>query len=143
MAKQARYSIEIPQQDLKGNSLGTLPFRVHSLLHDRGVTKKSQISGSHRRIVGKDHQQMHSLSTILDDTPEHDSHIKETARYVGEASNHPEVYATKESGQGIQEWVIKNPHHDPKMPAPLSQARTTYPQNPESFPHYQGKQAFD
>jgi hypothetical protein len=57
------------------------------------------------------------LHIVAYDTPEVDSHVKQLASYVGEAANHPSIYVTKHGDQGIQDWSMTNPNHQPNTPA--------------------------
>lgn len=146
MPKQARFTIGIPINDNLGNPLEDLSTKVHHILHDQGVLKGSYITGPHKSNWAKDPQEMiEHFITVADDTPENDTHIKNVAKYVGEAANQWGTFCMKEGHKGIQSWVINNPKHEPKLPAPASRAPTTYPQNSGTLPHlthYQRGEAF-
>lgn len=127
--KQAKYTIAIPVRDNLGNELEDISTHVHHMLHDKGIVQGSFITGPHRSNWEKDAQEdINHLVSVIDDTPENDTHVKQAAVYVGEVCNQWGVFVMKEGAQGIQSWVISNPNYKEGHPAPM-----TKPAQPTTF----------
>lgn len=139
MAKQARYTIGVPIHDNLGNKLKDIATEVHHMIHDRGISQGSYITGPHRSNWEKDAQELiEHVVTVANDTPENDSHIKEIAAHVGQVCNQWGVFVMKEGSQGIQSWVINNPSYQEGHPAPA----TVPVESPSPAGHYGGLGAF-
>lgn len=118
MGKQARYAIHVPTHDNTGQPLRDLAQAAHEHLFRAGAIEGSYIErgkvGNWRDYApeGMDH-----LVTYAEDTPETDSHIKQTAQYVGELANQEAMAIEKHGKDGPVLWVVDNSNHRPNEPA--------------------------
>lgn len=107
MAK-AKYTVQVPKADGLGNSL-----RVGQAAHQFLMTGPLRLD-----LVtlssGHPHDALH---VHAEDTPEHDSHIKQLAAFLGEVANTQGITAAKEGKSGMQTWAIANPHYREGQPA--------------------------
>lgn len=117
----AWYKIIIPVNDNYGNKLADLATAVHQWLH---ISSKGKVQGSHttRGVTGHwrddPNEPMDILETLLPDTPENDSLIKNAAVHVGEIANQWGVACMK-TGKGgpSSPWIMNNRHYDPSKGA--------------------------
>lgn len=102
----AKYTIHVPTHDTMGNLLQDLSYQAHAHL--------SKALGRMIHSLHVEGPYQHGTSTarhlllVAHDTPEVDSHVKQTATQLAEAANHPTVTVIKESQQGIQPWTMQN-----------------------------------
>jgi hypothetical protein len=125
MMAQARYTVMIPQKDNLGNNLGDVASAAHHWLR-YGPAPSHQGSFIHRNIQGNwrddEPELFDHLVTVAEDHPEMDSHIKQLAAHVGDATNQWGVFVMKEGKSGIQSWVIDNPNYAHGEPAELARS---------------------
>lgn len=62
-----------------------------------------------------------SLMVVGDETPELDSHVKQTGTFIGDVANVPSIAITKQGNKTIAHWTMANPHYQP-MPVVPPQA---------------------
>lgn len=55
-----------------------------------------------------------SLHVIGEETPELDSHIKQTGTFVGDVANVPVIDVIK-NGKNVVHWQMRNPHYQPSV----------------------------
>jgi len=97
MAK-AKYTIYVPSQ---GNAA----------LAVRKYMESGPVATDIPRVVSGDPYD--AVTAFAEDTPENDSHFKQTGTLTAEAINEPMLTVVKESKQGIQTWQMRNPHYAP------------------------------
>jgi hypothetical protein len=110
MAKQAKYTLHVPTRDNAGQPLRDLAQAAHEHLFNNGAIEGSFIdrgkTGNWRDYAP---EEMDHLVTFAEDSPETDSHLKQTAVHIGQLANQQAVTVTKESGAGPALWIINNP----------------------------------
>lgn len=120
----AKYTIHVPTHDTMGNLLQDLSYQAHNHL--------SKALGRMIHSLHVEGPYQHGTSTarhlllVAHDTPEVDSHVKQTATQLAEAANHPVVTVIKESQQGIQPWTMQNKKYD-GGPSPVAIVPTPVP----------------
>lgn len=114
MAK-AKYTVQVPKADTLGNSL-----RVGQAAHQFLVTGPLRLDLV-TLSAGHPHDALH---VHADDTPEHDSHVKQLAAFLGEVSNVEGITAAKEGKSGIQTWTVPNRGFVPGQAAEVSAQAT-------------------
>lgn len=131
MAAQAKYTVMIPQKDNLGNDLGDVASAAHHWLFYAPKGPKVEASFIHRNIDGNwrdDPQETFDhLVTFAEDHPEMDSHVKQLAAHVGQATNQWGVFVMKEGKNGPQSWVIPNNDYAHGAPAELAQQAAPKP----------------
>jgi hypothetical protein len=142
MAKQAKYKISIPKVDDLQNSLGDLMPKVALQVGKLPGLSRYKILPSHQAYYGNRLETFEEIEWIAEDHPTTDSHVKELALYIAQAANRPTVDVEKYGPQGIQHWEISNSSYVTGHPAPSAQPKSTWPNNPNALPHYQGAPAF-
>jgi hypothetical protein len=139
----AEYHIHIPTHDNLGNELRdevsgrALHDITHEHLYRNAGFEGSTITGPH---IGnwRDYpsEGMMRLETMQEDTPENDSHVKQTAQHIAELANQEAIYAIKRGQAGPEPWMIWNPNYQPGVPAPYTQAG--HPDHPAPYDVQQG-----
>lgn len=108
MAK-AHYTIHVPNQHRR------IGLAAHHYL------TSAPIRGINAATVQYGHPH-DSLNVIGEETPEMDSHMKQTGAFIGELANEPFIDVLKQ-GKQLAHWPIHNPHYLPEpamAPQPFS-----------------------
>lgn len=58
-----------------------------------------------------------ALHVVGDETPELDSHIKQTGTFIGDVANVSHIDVTKQ-GKNVAHWPMANPHYQPQPAGP-------------------------
>lgn len=120
MAK-ARYSIHVP------NHARQVALAAHHYLTNgpiRGI-------GTATLSYGHPHDSLH---VIGEESPELDSHMKQTGTFIGDVANVPYIDVVKH-GKNIAHWQMFNPHYQPQqMAAPQALAGSPEAMLPSSHP---------
>lgn len=103
MAK-AHYTVHVP------NTARQVGIAAHHYL------TSGTIRGIHHATLSYGHPD-DALEVIGEETPELDSHIKQTATFVGDVANAPAINVTKR-GKSLAHWTLANPHYQPVPTAP-------------------------
>lgn len=99
---KARYELHIP------NQARNVAIAAHHYL----------TSGPVRGIQSATVQFGHPHDTLVvmgEESPELDSHIKQTGTFVGDVANTPFINVSKQ-GKNIAHWQMVNPHYQPQPP---------------------------
>lgn len=109
----------IPKIDGLGNKLVDIASTAHMYLQNGALNLKgSQVDPNKMGALPGQHAMPHdNLVAYAEDTPESDSHMRQTAVYVGELANCEAVAVVKKGKQGHQTWTVRNPLHFPGAPA--------------------------
>ena len=114
MAKQAKYTLYVPQADNLGQPLRDMAVAAHQHLFQNGVIEGSTIDrGKEGNWRDYEPELMDLLHAWTEDSPENDSHIKQTAQHIGELANQEAVFVEKHGAAGPMAWVVGNPKHVP------------------------------
>lgn len=70
-----------------------------------------------------------SLTVVGEETPELDSHIKQTGTFIGEVANAPVINVIKQ-GKNIAHWAMRNPYYQNNTPVGPPQPFAQPPQQP-------------
>lgn len=121
--QNARYVVHLPAHDTLGNLLADLgpvshewlrksiPNLIHSIHTEGPYAGHSTPTEINRH-----------LHVLAYDTPEVDSHVKQLAAHVGQLTNHPTVFVSKDGQTGMQAWTIPNKAHNGGPAAPEAMA---------------------
>lgn len=102
---KARYEIHIP------NHARNVAIAAHHYL------TSGPVRGIHSATVSFGHP--HDVLTVTgEESPELDSHIKQTGTFVGDVANEPFINVSKQ-GKNIAHWTMKNPHYQAVSPTQL------------------------
>ena len=94
-------------------------YHVHVPNHARQVTLAAHnyvsggpIRGIHSATVQYGHPH-DTLTVVGEESPELDSHMKQTGAFVGEVANEPVINVMKTNGKSVAHWPIRNPSYLP------------------------------
>lgn len=101
---RAQYTIHVP------NTSRQIAIAAHHYL------TSGPIRGINAATVQYGHPH-DSLNVVGEETPELDSHMKQTGAFIGELANAPFIDVMKQ-GKQLAHWPIRNPHYQaqPAMP---------------------------
>lgn len=100
-------------------------YEIHVPNHARQVTIAAHHYLTSGPIRGINHATIHyghphdSLVVTGDESPELDSHMKQTGTFIGDVANAPLIDVTKQ-GKNIAHWPMANPHYVPAGSGPPS-----------------------
>lgn len=118
MAAKAKFSIHVPTRDNLGNQLRDLATAAHQhLFQNAGIDGSYIERGKDGNWRDDPQEKLDHLVTFADDTPEIESHMKQTAAHIGDLANQWGVTVTKEGKDGPNLWVIDNPNYAEGAPA--------------------------
>lgn len=69
-----------------------------------------------------------SLTVVGDETPELDSHIKQTGTFIGDVANIPFINVIKQ-GKNVAHWTMHNPNYQAQPPGPPAALDSRAPEN--------------
>src|SRR6185312_17290201 len=105
---QARYTIVTPGD--AGNQIARAAH--HYLMYGPVAVEGAWIDPQNEGTWNGEHQGIYDhLVAVAEDTPETDSHMKQTAAYVGEVANAPGIRVMKDGKDGLNVWYVKNSQH--------------------------------
>lgn len=104
---QAKYTIHVPQLSMSGERLPDLAQAAHHYLTLGHAPLMGAMIDRDKHIAWDHHTGPHDLVVAYgEDTPEVDSHAKQIGAYIGEVSQHPTTYVSKDAKGGHQTWPV-------------------------------------